>query len=90
MYSYAVEKPLSMGHKSAGYLPSLFWGFITLGRLFSIPISSRVNPASMVFVNVVSQHPWLSAAQDWTPSWQECGQEWKMLGEEAVHCPGSS
>ncbi|XP_049626916.1 major facilitator superfamily domain-containing protein 4A [Suncus etruscus] len=53
VYSYAVEKPLSMGHKSAGYLPSLFWGFITLGRLFSIPISSRVNPASMVFVNVV-------------------------------------
>ncbi|XP_055975046.1 major facilitator superfamily domain-containing protein 4A [Sorex fumeus] len=53
VYSYAVEKPLSVGHKSAGYLPSLFWGFITLGRLVSIPISSRVRPASMVFVNVV-------------------------------------
>ena len=54
MYSYAVEKPLSVGHKVAGYLPSLFWGFITLGRLISIPISSRVKPATMVFVNVVS------------------------------------
>lgn len=53
VYSYAVEKPLSVGHKVAGYLPSLFWGFITLGRLVSIPISSRVKPASMVFVNVV-------------------------------------
>uniref|UniRef100_A0A8D1MW91 Major facilitator superfamily domain containing 4A n=1 Tax=Sus scrofa TaxID=9823 RepID=A0A8D1MW91_PIG len=54
VYSYAVEKPLSVGHKVAGYLPSLFWGFITLGRLISIPISSRVKPATMVFVNVVS------------------------------------
>lgn len=54
MYSYAVEKPLSVGHKMAGYLPSLFWGFITLGQLVSIPVSSRVKPASMVFINVVS------------------------------------
>ncbi|XP_040118906.1 major facilitator superfamily domain-containing protein 4A isoform X1 [Oryx dammah] len=54
VYSYAVEKPLSVGHKVAGYLPSLFWGFITLGRLVSIPVSSRVKPATMVFINVVS------------------------------------
>lgn len=54
VYSYAVEKPLSMGHKVAGYLPSLFWGFITLGQLVSIPISSKVKPATMVFINVVS------------------------------------
>ncbi|XP_003792276.1 major facilitator superfamily domain-containing protein 4A isoform X2 [Otolemur garnettii] len=53
VYSYAVEKPLSVGHKEAGYLPSLFWGFITLGRLVSIPISSRVKPATMVLINVV-------------------------------------
>lgn len=54
VYSYAVEKPLSVGHKMAGYLPSLFWGFITLGRLISIPVSSRMRPATMVFINVVS------------------------------------
>lgn len=54
VYSYAVEKPLSVGHKVAGYLPSLFWGFITLGQLVSIPISSKVKPATMVFINVVS------------------------------------
>ncbi|KAM5238266.1 major facilitator superfamily domain-containing protein 4A isoform 2-T2 [Ctenodactylus gundi] len=53
VYSYAVEKPLSVGHKVAGYLPSLFWGFITLGRLISIPISSRMRPATMIFINVV-------------------------------------
>ncbi|XP_006159418.1 major facilitator superfamily domain-containing protein 4A, partial [Tupaia chinensis] len=53
VYSYAEEKPLSVGHKTAGYLPSLFWGFITLGRLISIPISSRMKPATMVFINMV-------------------------------------
>ncbi|XP_016071309.1 PREDICTED: major facilitator superfamily domain-containing protein 4A [Miniopterus natalensis] len=53
VYSYAVEKPLSVGHKVAGYLPSLFWGFITLGQLISIPVSSRVKPVTMVFINMV-------------------------------------
>lgn len=53
VYSYAVEEPLSVGHKVAGYLPSLFWGFITLGRLISIPVSYRMNPATMVSINVV-------------------------------------
>ncbi|XP_036922981.1 major facilitator superfamily domain-containing protein 4A isoform X2 [Sturnira hondurensis] len=53
VYSYAVEEPLSVGHKVAGYLPSLFWGFITLGHLVSIPISSRMKPATMVCINVV-------------------------------------
>ncbi|XP_048213035.1 major facilitator superfamily domain-containing protein 4A isoform X3 [Perognathus longimembris pacificus] len=67
VYSYAVEKPLSVGHKTAGYLPSLFWGFITLGRLVSIPISSRMRPATMVFVNVVSGHV--------TPPSSDLGQE---------------
>ncbi|XP_004700172.1 major facilitator superfamily domain-containing protein 4A [Echinops telfairi] len=53
VYSYAVAKPLSVGHKVAGYLPSLFWGSITLGRLVSIPISSHMKPTSMVFINMV-------------------------------------
>ncbi|XP_053249302.1 major facilitator superfamily domain-containing protein 4A isoform X1 [Podarcis raffonei] len=53
VYSYAVEEPLSVGHKVAGYLPSLFWGFITLGRLISIPVSYRMKPATMVFINVL-------------------------------------
>ncbi|XP_042740117.1 major facilitator superfamily domain-containing protein 4A isoform X2 [Lagopus leucura] len=53
IYSYAVEEPLSVVHKVAGYLPSLFWGFITLGRLISIPVSYRMKPATMVFINVI-------------------------------------
>ncbi|KFR03779.1 Major facilitator superfamily domain-containing protein 4, partial [Opisthocomus hoazin] len=53
VYSYAVEEPLSVVHKVAGSLPSLFWGSITLGRLISIPVSHRMKPATMVFINVV-------------------------------------
>ncbi|XP_069489254.1 major facilitator superfamily domain-containing protein 4A [Ambystoma mexicanum] len=52
IYSYAVQEPLSIVHKTAGYLPSLFWGFITLGRLISIPISYVLRPGTMVFINL--------------------------------------
>ncbi|XP_031793093.1 major facilitator superfamily domain-containing protein 4A isoform X2 [Sarcophilus harrisii] len=52
VYTYAVDDPLFIGHKVAGYLPSIFWGFVTLGRLISIPISSRMSPATMVFINL--------------------------------------
>ncbi|XP_001371951.1 major facilitator superfamily domain-containing protein 4A [Monodelphis domestica] len=53
VYTYAVDAPLFIGHKLAGYLPSIFWGFVTLGRLISIPISSRLKPATMVVINLV-------------------------------------
>ncbi|XP_043857232.1 major facilitator superfamily domain-containing protein 4A [Dromiciops gliroides] len=53
VYTYAVDDPLFIGHKVAGYLPSIFWGFVTLGRLISIPVSSRMSPATMVFINLV-------------------------------------
>ncbi|KAG9467912.1 major facilitator superfamily domain-containing protein 4A [Eleutherodactylus coqui] len=53
IYSYAVEEPLSLAHKTAGYLPSLFWACITLGRLISIPVSYKVPPRSMLFINLV-------------------------------------
>ncbi|KFV51702.1 Major facilitator superfamily domain-containing protein 4, partial [Tyto alba] len=46
IYSYAVEEPLSVVHKVAGY-------FLPLGRLISIPVSYRMKPATMVFINVV-------------------------------------
>lgn len=97
VYSYAVEKPLSVGHKVAGYLPSLFWGFITLGRLISIPISSKMKPATMVFINVVSGPfsflaarrlltPGLTSAprtfaQDWT---QPPGWKRRRVGRDAA------
>ncbi|KAM4795065.1 major facilitator superfamily domain-containing protein 4A [Rhinophrynus dorsalis] len=53
VYSYAVEKPLYLAHKTAGYLPSLFWAFITLGRLISIPVSYKVAPRSMLLINLI-------------------------------------
>ncbi|XP_040279906.1 major facilitator superfamily domain-containing protein 4A [Bufo bufo] len=53
IYSYAVEEPLLLAHRTAGYLPSLFWACITLGRLISIPVSYKVLPRSMLFINLV-------------------------------------
>ncbi|XP_073443318.1 major facilitator superfamily domain-containing protein 4A [Dendrobates tinctorius] len=53
IYTYAVEEPLSLTHKTAGYLPSIFWACITLGRLISIPVSYKVPPRSMLFINLV-------------------------------------
>ncbi|XP_075052242.1 major facilitator superfamily domain-containing protein 4A [Mixophyes fleayi] len=53
VYTYAVEEPLSLAHKTAGYLPSLFWASITLGRLISIPVSYKVPPRSMLFINLI-------------------------------------
>ncbi|OCT94550.1 major facilitator superfamily domain-containing protein 4A [Xenopus laevis] len=53
VYSYAVEQPLNLAHKTAGYLPSLFWAFITLGRLISIPVSYKMAPRSMLFINLI-------------------------------------
>ncbi|CAH2221014.1 major facilitator superfamily domain-containing 4A [Pelobates cultripes] len=52
VYSYAVEQPLYLAHKTAGYLPSLFWAFITFGRLISIPVSYKLAPRSMLFINL--------------------------------------
>nr|XP_033774790.1 major facilitator superfamily domain-containing protein 4A [Geotrypetes seraphini] len=52
VYTYATEDPLSMEHKKAGYLPSLFWAFITLGRLVAIPVSFKAKPATMIFISL--------------------------------------
>ncbi|XP_068125672.1 major facilitator superfamily domain-containing protein 4A [Hyperolius riggenbachi] len=53
VYSYAVENPLSLAHKTAGYLPSLFWAAITLGRLISIPVSYKVRARTMLLINLI-------------------------------------
>ncbi|XP_076003195.1 major facilitator superfamily domain-containing protein 4A-like [Genypterus blacodes] len=39
VYTYAVLPPLSMAHKTAGYLDSVFWASITAGRLAFIFLS---------------------------------------------------
>ncbi|CAJ0945130.1 unnamed protein product [Ranitomeya imitator] len=53
IYTYAVEEPLSLTHKTAGFLPSIFWACITFGRLISIPVPYKVPPRSMLFINLV-------------------------------------
>ncbi|XP_078054015.1 major facilitator superfamily domain-containing protein 4A isoform X2 [Mustelus asterias] len=52
VYTYAVEKPHLMEPRVAGYLSSLFWASITLGRLASIPMSGKLKPVTMVFINL--------------------------------------
>lgn len=53
VYSYAVKEPLSLAHKTAGYLPSLLWASITLGRLISIPASYKMAPRTMLLINLI-------------------------------------
>lgn len=37
---------------AAGYLTSVFWGALTLGRLLSIPIAARVRPSLMLIGDI--------------------------------------
>lgn len=52
VYSYAVADPMKMAHKTAGYLASVFWAAITVGRLGAIPLSYRFRPAGLLLVNL--------------------------------------
>ncbi|CAL8275706.1 unnamed protein product [Boreogadus saida] len=53
VYTYAVEPPMSLPHKTAGYLASIFWAAITVGRLVSIPLNYRFKPVKLLLVNLV-------------------------------------
>ncbi|CAL8319273.1 unnamed protein product [Merluccius merluccius] len=52
VYTYAVEPPLALPHKTAGYLASIFWAAITAGRLLSIPLSYRFQPVRLLMFNL--------------------------------------
>ncbi|KAG7472639.1 hypothetical protein MATL_G00110910 [Megalops atlanticus] len=52
VYTYAVAPPMSLAHKTAGYLASVFWAAITAGRLVSIPLSYRFQPVRLLMVNL--------------------------------------
>ncbi|KAI3356867.1 hypothetical protein L3Q82_003514 [Scortum barcoo] len=52
VYTYGVLPPLSLPHKLAGYLPSVFWAAITAGRLLSIPLSYRFQPVRLLMFNL--------------------------------------
>ncbi|KAL2090865.1 hypothetical protein ACEWY4_013128 [Coilia grayii] len=53
VYSYAVDEPLSLTHKTAGYLTSVFWAGITAGRLAAIPLSYRFQPSRQITITQV-------------------------------------
>ncbi|KAM3871935.1 major facilitator superfamily domain-containing protein 4B [Diretmus argenteus] len=52
VYTYAVAPPMSLPHKTAGYLASMFWAAITAGRLLSIPLSYRFQPVRLLMFNL--------------------------------------
>ncbi|XP_073722197.1 major facilitator superfamily domain-containing protein 4A-like [Misgurnus anguillicaudatus] len=53
VYTYAVAPPMNLPHKTAGYLTSVFWAAITLGRLSAIPLSYRCKPFRLLTVSQV-------------------------------------
>ncbi|XP_063071431.1 major facilitator superfamily domain-containing protein 4A [Engraulis encrasicolus] len=53
VYTYATAEPLSMPHKTAGYLTSIFWAGITAGRLAAIPLSYHFNPSRQLTITQV-------------------------------------
>jgi MFS transporter, FHS family, Na+ dependent glucose transporter 1 len=52
IYTYAVTLELATV-TTAGYLTSVFWGALTLGRLISIPFAARVRPRYLLLADVV-------------------------------------
>ncbi|XP_067098840.1 major facilitator superfamily domain-containing protein 4A-like [Osmerus mordax] len=52
VYTYAVSSPLSMHHKTAGCLPSVFWASITAGRLAAIYLSYRYTAVKLLSVSL--------------------------------------
>ncbi|XP_034027506.1 major facilitator superfamily domain-containing protein 4B [Thalassophryne amazonica] len=52
VYTYAVQSPMALPHKTAGYLASIFWAAITAGRLLSIPLSYRFQPMRLLVLNL--------------------------------------
>ncbi|XP_059393347.1 major facilitator superfamily domain-containing protein 4A-like [Carassius carassius] len=53
VYTYAVEPPMNLPHKTAGYLTCIFWAAITVGRLSAIPLSYRFKPVQLLIVSQV-------------------------------------
>lgn len=52
VYSYALSMNLGDEIGSA-FLTSAFWGALTLGRLASIPMATRLNPKKILTINLI-------------------------------------
>ncbi|XP_067287683.1 major facilitator superfamily domain-containing protein 4A [Pseudorasbora parva] len=53
VYTYAVEPPMNLPHKTAGYLTCVFWAAITVGRLSAIPLSYHFKPVRLLTISQV-------------------------------------
>ncbi|XP_028849382.1 major facilitator superfamily domain-containing protein 4B [Denticeps clupeoides] len=52
VYTYAVSLPMSLPHKTAGILASVFWAAITAGRLVSIPLACRFRTMWLLLLSM--------------------------------------
>ncbi len=71
IFTYALEGEL-LNERDAAYLTSAFWGALTLGRLLSIPITSRVQPWVILLadlVGILASLLWLVVMRDAWAVW---------------------
>lgn len=52
IFTYATKLELSDA-TNAALLTSAFWGAFTLGRLFGVPLSTRLPPATILFIDLL-------------------------------------
>ncbi|HEY53580.1 MAG TPA: hypothetical protein G4N94_09005, partial [Caldilineae bacterium] len=52
IYTYAISTGLG-DITTAGYINSLFWGALTLGRLLSIPLPTRLRPRYILTADII-------------------------------------
>lgn len=52
IYTYSIKIGLA-GEISAAFLNSLFWVFITMGRLLVIPMYAHIRPATILVTNLI-------------------------------------
>ncbi len=52
IYTYAITLGLA-STQAAGYLTSVFWGGLTVGRVFAIPIATRFRPRDIVLADLI-------------------------------------
>ncbi len=51
IYSFAVSLNIA-GKAGAAYLTSVYWGALTLGRMFSVLIAMRLKPKAMIVIDL--------------------------------------
>src|SRR4051794_30964114 len=53
--SYSVLRGIET-ETTGAYLTSIYWGALTAGRLASVPLSMRLHPRSILFINYIGTH----------------------------------